>query len=93
MTKLTKLERDVIVYAIRYASKRRSEALSNCIEVLKYHIDSMEDRELRQLINESKRVVMVCNQMSLDGRSWYDLVIQDNLKLQAVCQQELERRV
>lgn len=93
MTKLTKLERDVIVYAIRYASKRRTGALSDCTEVLEKYIDSMEDWELQQIIEESKRVVMACNQMSLDGRSWYDLVIQDNFRLQAVCLKELERRV
>lgn len=90
MTKLTKKERDVIVYAIRYASKRHTGALSDCTEVLEKYIDSMEDWELQQLIEESQQVVLDCELLS--RRGCYDLIIQDNLKLQAVCLKELERR-
>ena len=88
MAKLTRDEVSVYIFALRYAMKRRTYALSLVTCCMEKCIKDFSVHDLRQVIQESEQVLEINDMKKIID----DCDVDMHKRLQRMCKTELERR-
>ena len=88
MAKLTRDEVAVYIFALRYAMKRRTYALSLVTYCMEKYIKDFSVYDLRQVIQESEQVLEINDMKKIMD----DCDVDMHKRLQRMCKAELERR-